>query len=387
MKPTGTRCPRCGSPTLVPIFYGMPAPEAFEAAERGEIAIGGCDVGPGLPAFSCTTCGGPAGASDEYPPPPELDDGLDEASLRAVHAWEAVDRVALLPDVTRFKRRARRQQSLWRENEGLPVGSQPLDPKPGGDSRELGSRLPLGFATESGANFLDDALAAVRARLATPQPHQMLDSKRLWADLLSSMPMCFNLFGSAWAHQDRAAAAIATLWPDSSSATSIGEVIFEWSPGRLDGRYLGNRSAFDVAFLPIGEQGPMILGVETKYHEHTRPEKPARDERLDRYLEVAEQSGAFRAGFERAVNGTWLQQIWQDHLLLLSMLQNPDQWAAGRFVVVYPAANPSFAEATSAYSKLLTDDATFGAVTVEELLDAGVLGTESIQRFSDRYVL
>ena len=32
---------------VVPIMYGLPTEEGFAAAERGEIALGGCLVGPG----------------------------------------------------------------------------------------------------------------------------------------------------------------------------------------------------------------------------------------------------------------------------------------------------------------------------------------------------
>ena len=37
-------CPNCSSPSI-PIVFGLPAFELFEAAERGEVALGGCVVG------------------------------------------------------------------------------------------------------------------------------------------------------------------------------------------------------------------------------------------------------------------------------------------------------------------------------------------------------
>ena len=36
-------CPQCGRPG-VPVLYGMPTPDAVEAADRGEIALGGCVI-------------------------------------------------------------------------------------------------------------------------------------------------------------------------------------------------------------------------------------------------------------------------------------------------------------------------------------------------------
>jgi hypothetical protein len=50
-----TACPACGG-TLVPIVYGLPGPEAAEAANRGEIALGGCMVTGDDPQFQCAAC-------------------------------------------------------------------------------------------------------------------------------------------------------------------------------------------------------------------------------------------------------------------------------------------------------------------------------------------
>jgi hypothetical protein len=45
-------------------------------------------------------------------------------------------------------------------------------------------------------NFLTPTiLQQVRKRLAEPETHQLIKQDRLWGDLLSSQPMCFNLFG------------------------------------------------------------------------------------------------------------------------------------------------------------------------------------------------
>lgn len=50
-------CPRCGETIQpVPILYGFPTYEAFEASERGEIRLGGCIVGDEDPEFACPAC-------------------------------------------------------------------------------------------------------------------------------------------------------------------------------------------------------------------------------------------------------------------------------------------------------------------------------------------
>lgn len=50
------RCPSCRDRTLVPIVFGMPSYELFEAAERGEVILGGCVLGEVDPTHGCTRC-------------------------------------------------------------------------------------------------------------------------------------------------------------------------------------------------------------------------------------------------------------------------------------------------------------------------------------------
>jgi rubrerythrin len=53
-------CPRCGATvTLLPILYGYPSHETFEAYERGEIQLGGCVVTDDDPEFACPACDAP----------------------------------------------------------------------------------------------------------------------------------------------------------------------------------------------------------------------------------------------------------------------------------------------------------------------------------------
>lgn len=50
-------CPQCGrNDEVVPILYGMPASETLEAAERGELQIGGCVIDDDQPTRFCKRC-------------------------------------------------------------------------------------------------------------------------------------------------------------------------------------------------------------------------------------------------------------------------------------------------------------------------------------------
>jgi hypothetical protein len=138
-----------------------------------------------------------------------------KAALEAAFCWEADDQIPSRPAMTAFRRAARYHQARWREANRLPIGTQPIAPKPG-DSRvrQVGSRLPLEYARDTGANFVSSAaLDAARARTANVEPRQSLDHQRLWSDLLSSLALSFNLFGDLAADLTRADRALHRWFP------------------------------------------------------------------------------------------------------------------------------------------------------------------------------
>ena len=162
--------------------------------------------------------------------------------------------------------------------------------------------------------------------------------------------------------------------------------------GDLGARIVG--CAFDVALF-FGDQatGQTVVGIETKYHEHAKTEKqPDEIPRMPRYRELTERAirerRVFTADWENRILGTSLQQIWRDHLLLLSMLQHPsEQFTAGKYVLVYPSGNNSFRDLALEYESVLDDPSTFGHLTVEALLDAHVLHTPQTEAlFRERYL-
>jgi hypothetical protein len=290
--------------------------------------------------------------------------------------------------MTDFRRSLRFHQGQWREAHGHPIGSQPIVPPGDGKPvRLVGSRLPLDYARDTGANFLTArALEAARVRTSTVEPHQSFDHQRLWADLLWSPTLAFNLLGDLWAELALADRAVHMWWPDTPG--TVVDVRFAHSPGRLDPAYLNSLRAFDAAFvlqLDDGTQG--IVGVDTKYHEWAKPEIP-KPSNLPRYVDVAEKSGVFeRGGLDAVTERSELAVMWLEHLLLLSMLQHVSgTWSWGRYVVIHPAGNSDVADSCARYRDLLADRSTFSSLTIEELLDADVLPAETIAALRDRYV-
>jgi hypothetical protein len=243
--------------------------------------------------------------------------------------------------------------------------------------------MPLPYADLTGANFLTTAaLDAARSRAAIVEPHQTFDRQRLWADLLSSQALAFNLFADAGRADD-----IVRRW-FADAPGPVESVRFAHSPGRLDPAYLNSLRAFAAAFtLDAGGGRRGVVAVEVLYHERNKAEIP-RPENHARYAEVAVRSGAFSGeAVDALLRRSDLCVLWLEHLLLHSMLQHPSgTWTWGRLVVVHPAANVDAADLCARYRSMLGDATTFAAVTLEELVESGALGpaTTAVRR---RYVV
>src|SRR5205814_1957756 len=163
-------------------------------------------------------------------------------------------------------------------------------------------RLPLAYARDTGANFVTtSALEAARARTSFVEPHQSFDHQRLWADLLWSPTLAFNLFGELAGDLHRADRAVRGWWP--AAPGTVGEVRFAHSPGRFDPAYINSLRAFDAAFVLDCDEGTQgVLAVGVKYHERAKPEIP-KPENLARYVQVAERAGIFKPAAVESVKG------------------------------------------------------------------------------------
>jgi hypothetical protein len=310
-----------------------------------------------------------------------------QQELEAAHCWEPDDRVPGRPHMTAFRRRTRLHHARWREAHGHPIGSQPIVPCQGASIRPVGSRLPLAYARETGANFLTaGARDAARARASSPEPHQRFDHQRLWADLLWSPSLAFNLFGDLAGNPALADRAVHAWWPDTPG--TVSEVRFAYSPGRFDPTYLGSLRSFDAAFvLDLDDGTNGVIAVDVNYHEQAKPAiaKPA-----GRPLqhEIARRSGIFTPGAIEAADKTDLLVTSLEHLLLLSMLQHKSgRWSWGRYTVVHPAANADLADICIRYAELLADLSTFAAATIEQLLNARALPPKTRTALRERYIV
>lgn len=177
-----------------------------------------------------------------------------------------------------FAKRMRLHQSWYRANElGVRCGTGPHSTS----TSHYGNMLTDADA-KAGRNFISPAaLAYARLKVAEKATNRYLtiDEYRLYSNMLSSQPMCFNLFADLWL-------GVAASWPNSSEVlaamfvgSDIAQVIsveVEMIP-RPTGDYIGDRTAFDALVRFQGKDGkPGIVAIEMKYTD-TLGDNVARD--------------------------------------------------------------------------------------------------------------
>lgn len=125
---------------------------------------------------------------------------LDPDLLRKHHVLVTADNA--------FQQRARLRQALWREERGYPVGLHRSEP--------LGSAIELEYGKRTLANFLTETIReAVHHDVLGPgrDPDSLVNENRLFANLLSSQPLCFNLFGKLARDRDLATRIVGAMAP------------------------------------------------------------------------------------------------------------------------------------------------------------------------------
>lgn len=196
-----------------------------------------------------------------------------------------------------------------------------LEVPPGRDlrGRTIASMLPaealidrpgLNFITPEAAGYASTRAGQVVASGGT------LDGDRLRRNMLSSMPMCFNIFGSLRV-QPEFPALMNELF--AIDVASIEAVECEWAPDRT--LHLNDRTAFD-AFVVYRDPGDRrcFLAIETKYTEPFSQKEY--DSQL--YRDVTVGSGYFIEGASKHLVGRATNQMWRMTMLAASMLHRKD---------------------------------------------------------------
>lgn len=221
----------------------------------------------------------------------------------------------------------RKAQSRWRhERLGLAYGrARGRDGKPG---KFVGNMLDQ---PSSGQWLTPEIEEFTRSRLSPPNfPGDAdIDQDRLLRNLLSSMPLCFNIFGQLNAHREAAATTLSALL--QLPIAEVTEVRVEYAPPAARTR-LGDRTAFDAWMVVKTIAGENIfIAVETKYTETFSPTehwKPS-------YQSASDSLGSwFKPNTDAIAKKTKTNQLWRNLLLAQIAEQHCLEEGFGRGMVV-----------------------------------------------------
>ena len=261
-----------------------------------------------------------------------------------------------------FAARMRLHQSWYRAN--VLRLSHGTGPKPH-DTSHYGNMLTRADA-EAGRNFLNPGIAQVaRDRIAQGGGH--VEPFRLFHNMLSSQPMCFNLFGPLVNNPMLACRLLSSLLP--GGVAEVTRVAIEWAPMPL-GNYLNDGTSFD-AFIEYRAANGLLcaLGIETKL---TEPFSQSEydGERYRRWMRVL--NPPWRPEADATVHKIQHNQLWRDHLLTVALRhQSNSPYAATRLMLVRHPEDRDCAEVLVNYRKLLRDnDDSLIDMPLDRLVDA-----------------
>lgn len=245
------------------------------------------------------------------------------------------------PD-TDFSAHARLLQSKWRTEKGFP-------------ELKLGNFLDTEFAKQTKSNFLTENIKAlVTQEVANAKKVRgLIGEPRIWNNLLSSQPLCFNLFGELYFDLGLATRFFNRFFPNK--VEKVTAVKFEYSPGRGNIKYIGDHSAFDVFVEYSRANTKGFIGIEVKYAESLREEtkEKANKNYKELYATVTSTCGIFGQDCLDHLRQPPLSQIWRDHLLSIATKQDYDE---GFFVFLFPAKNKHCQAGVDAYQRHLASD-------------------------------
>lgn len=247
------------------------------------------------------------------------------------------------PSDGEFKGRLRFHQS-WYRHHALGLSPGP-NPQAGG---ELYGSMLTDSDGQRGFNFLTDEIYGFAAQRLS-EGEGAIEPDRLRRNLLSSQPMCFNLFGPLHADLHLATRLISTL-PGVPRGLKVRDVQVEYDGEGL----LGDRTAFDAFVEYELENGDLgFIAVETKLTEpFSQKEYPSK-----RYTDwFARDNGWWLPGSETDFPNPETNQLWRDHLLTFAVLrQSPGKYKEAFCAVVYHDLDEGCPAAIKAYRRKLTE--------------------------------
>lgn len=164
--------------------------------------------------------------------------------------------IGVYPEEHGFKKRIRFHQGWWRAFVlAEEQGNHPIN-----EDDYVCNMIRNGQVTNKNlltSNVLEAVRQTIHERIETTSG--IIAEDRLFNNLLSSQPLCFNFWGELKMDTDFALQVLKQFWPE---ITEVHKVIFEYAPKE---NYTEDNSAFDVAFEVMSKEKRGLIGLECKY--------------------------------------------------------------------------------------------------------------------------
>ena len=278
------------------------------------------------------------------------------------------------PFTSKSLRRVRLHQGWWRLN----VLNQIAGEHPIRESETVCNTIINGES--SGSNFLTPStLKIVQDTLKerTIEDGGKIEEGRLYDNLLSSQPLCFNFFAELENNKDLGLNILQTWWED---ITKLNKVLFEYSPKK---NYTNDGSAFDVAFdVQFGDKRGFI-GLECKYTD-TFSYKPQKSEQkpipyygdignknYETFLEVYNKAQAsFKADYFKFVRSKKFNQLFRNQLMAEAMSLNKDYDVVKTGLFCYENDSEAIKSGNEFQSMLSNGENQFKVITYRNFIES-----------------
>ena len=288
-----------------------------------------------------------------------------------------------------FTRRARLLQSMYRMEIGEEEGVGPTK----ASKRKYGNMISGGDV--SGKNFLmKETFEYAKERVKNRRENETIDEFRLFNNLLSSMPMAFNLFHPLMLllKQDPAMVTLAVRSVFRNFAVfEVTEIGLEFIPTPIE-NYTKDKSAMDayIKFMD-NKGGKHIIAIETKYTDVLGVNEA---QRCEEQKQMLIDTGLFSPDFDELLTGgkVKLTQIYRN-LLLTERYRIVEGLKDSYSVVLSPKEHPSTEEEIKSVTKYLKPEYAYklSAVSLEDFVNAMIqylpeYYAQVYERFRGRYL-
>jgi len=251
------------------------------------------------------------------------------------------------PTDTDFSSYARLLQSKWRVKYNYPINMVKKSNYGNFVETEFAKKEKVNFLTPNIRKLVTEKIPVIRAKGG------LVGEPRIWNNLLSSQPLCFNLFGELSLDLPLTTKYFQKLFP--VEVLVVTKIDFEYSSKRDN----PDNSAFDVFVEYLNpNQKKCFIGIELKFQESLFEETPGKatknyNKHNNDYTKMTIDSNFFKPNTIEKLRLAPIAQIWRDHLLAWNMKHD---YFNGFFVFLYPFENKECRNGVDIYKEYLSSN-------------------------------